>query len=112
MTKEPEKKEPKVEEQPISYTQIPVFGRLGKIFVSAAPDGSGRNAQAYAPIQSGSSASSSPTASGGGGGGLSGGGGPSSTGIPPETADYGPLQVEICIDGVVKSYKILAKEVT
>ena len=64
----------KSEDTSVQYTQIPVFGKVGKVFINAAPDASGRNAQAFAPVQAGSASSSSPTATGsstGGGGGSS-----------------------------------------
>lgn len=99
------------------YDQIPAFTKFGKVFVNAAPDASGRNAQAFASVISGSLSATSPTGSGNnddGGGGGGGGGATSTTGVdtdPLGSSGYSALLVDICVNGVPKSFQILASEV-
>jgi hypothetical protein len=73
----------KSEDTSVQYAQIPVFGKIGKVFINAAPDASGRNAQAFAPVQAGSASATSPTATGSNTGGGGGGGGSSTVNVYP-----------------------------
>lgn len=88
------------DEQPIQYTSLPVFGQMGTVNVNSAPQGSGMSAQAYAPVQSGSSSMTSPTAGdyGGGGGGVGGNGGGGGGGDQP-AVEYPSALFTICEGG-------------
>lgn len=90
-----------LELSPVTYDQIPVFGKLGKILVDAAPPGSGRQAQ-ISPISQSSSLATAGAVANPSPLGDTGGGGQ-----PPQQPNFGTITLTVCRNGSPDTITVL-----